>query len=304
MNLSTKVHTCMKWLPLAAMAIGMTGCVAQRYVDKLETLHRQSLEKNIDLHAELDEKNTEIDVLRSTLKSHDPELLAKLQKALSSHDQLTRALDDAENRLRTIGSGPLLEPEIDTALVQLAQSSDLITYESDRGMVKFQSDLTFALGSADVNPKATDSLKKLAGILNSPSGKKYTARVVGHTDNVPIGKPATRAKHPTNEHLAVHRAIAVKNELKQAGVDPSRVGVAGYGDYRPIAPNGSKGNEANRRVEVFLIRPQEAAVAEPTAIVKPTAAAKAPTKPAAVPENIELPPAQQKPIDQPTGAFK
>lgn len=297
MNLRTKVHTGMKWLPLAVAAIGMTGCVSQRYVDDLETLYRRCQEQIIDLRAELDEKDTEIDVLRSTLKSHDPELLAKLQKALSSHDQLTRALDDAENRLRSIGSGPLLEPEIDTALIELAESSNLITYESDRGMVKFQSDLTFALGSADVNPKATDSLKKLANILNSPTGKKYTARVVGHTDNVPIGKPATRAKHPTNEHLAVHRAIAVKNELKQAGVTPSRVGIAGYGEYRPIASNGPKGNEANRRVEVFLIRPSTTA-AEP-------AAANSPAKPTAIPESIETPKTPKKQqASQPAGAFK
>jgi len=296
MNLSTKVHTCMKWLPLAVAAIGMTGCVSQRYVDDMETLYRRSQEQILDLRAELDEKNTEIDVLRSTLKSHDPELLAKLQKALSSHDQLTRALDNAENRLRTIGSGPLLEPEIDTALIALAQSSDLITYESDRGMVKFQSDLTFALGSADVNPKATGSLKKLAGILSSPTGKKYRVRVVGHTDNVPIGKPATRAKHPTNEHLAVHRAIAVKDKLKQAGVEPSRIGIAGHGEYRPIAPNGPKGNEVNRRVEIFLIRPQDT-VAQP-------AAAKAPPNPAAVPENIEIPATPKKQTSQPAGAFK
>lgn len=296
MNRSTKVHASMKWLPLAAAAIGITGCVAQRYADDMETLYRNSQEQVLDLRAELDEKDTEIDVLRSTLKSHDPELLAKLQKALSSHDQLTRALDEAESRLRAIGSGPLLEPEIDTALIELAGSSDLITYEPDRGMVKFQSDLTFALGSADVNPEAASSLKKLARILNSPAGKKYTARVVGHTDNVPIGKPATRAKHPTNEHLAVHRAIAVKNVLKQAGVDPARVGVAGYGPYRPIVPNGPKGNQANRRVEIFLIRPQ-AVVAEP-------ATATAQTKPAAAQETIEAPKTPRKRADPTNGAFK
>ena len=292
MNLSTKVHTCMKWIPVTIAAIGMMGCVSQRRVDDMETLYRRSQEQLLDLRAELDEKETEIDVLRSTLKSHDPELLTKLQKALSNHDQLTQALDAAENRLRTIGSGPILEPEIDTALIELAQSTDLITYEPDRGMVKFQSDLTFALGSADVNAQATGSLKKMARILNSSTGKKYMVRVVGHTDNVPIGKPATRAKHPTNEHLAVHRAIAVKNELKRAGIEPLRIGVAGHGEFRPIAPNGPKGNEANRRVEIFLIRPQAVAT-EPTT---------------AMPINIEeAPPVlknAEKPTDQPAGMFK
>ena len=92
--------------------------------------------------------------------------------------------------------------------------------------------------------------------MNSSAGSGYIARIVGHTDNVPIGRPETKAKHPTNWHLSVHRAIAVKDLLTRTGVDPSRMSVAGYGEHRPIAPNSAKGNDLNRRVEIYLVRPQ------------------------------------------------
>ena len=29
--------------------------------------------------------------------------------------------------------------------------------------------------------------------------------------------------------------------------------VAGYGEFRPVEPNGPRGSEANRRVEIFLV---------------------------------------------------
>ena len=47
--------------------------------------------------------------------------------------------------------------------------------------------------------------------------------------------------------------------LGQNGVTSSRLGVMGYGEYRPRVPNpASGGSEANRRVEIFLVSSNEA----------------------------------------------
>jgi chemotaxis protein MotB len=141
-----------------------------------------------------------------------------------------------------------------------------MTYESQQGMVKFRSDLTFDLGSAEVKDEARASLKKLAGIIDSPMAGEYTACIVGHTDNVPISKPSTKAQHPTNWHLSVHRAIAVMEELQKAGVPSARMGVAGYGEYRPVAGNQARsGNAANRRVEIYIVKGSDPAAAAQTA---------------------------------------
>ena len=51
---------------------------------------------------------------------------------------------------------------------------------------------------------------------------------------------------------AVHRAIAVCNELVMSGVNNDRIQVAGWGEYRPLIPNETGGTAVNRRVEIYL----------------------------------------------------
>jgi chemotaxis protein MotB len=235
----------------------LSGCItSQEYVDKLEILYRNSQEQIAELNAQLKERESDIAVLKSTIDSQDPEVIEKLKRALASHDKLTEALAKAEDNLRQASttSGITLDPELDAALIRLAQSTRLISYEPQKGMLKFHSDLTFPPGSAQVGSEAANELSKLASILNARVGSQYTVRIVGHTDNVPIGRPETRAKHPTNWHLSVHRAIAVKDTLVKASVEQTRMGVSGYGEHRPISPNGPKGNPLNRRVEIYLLR--------------------------------------------------
>jgi chemotaxis protein MotB len=225
------------------------GCVAQREADDLKTLYRNSQSQVLDLQEQLAEANARIAALQGAAGSESD----ALAKALSEADRLKKALAEAEERLRN-ASFVALPPELDDALSRLAAANpQLMTYDAARGMVKLRSDLTFALGSADVNAGAVSSLNSLAGIFNSPSASGYEVRVVGHTDNVPIKNVGTRAKHPTNWHLSVHRAISVMDVLAKAGVPSTRMSVAGYGEFHPIVPNTATGAEANRRVELYLV---------------------------------------------------
>ena len=57
-----------------------------------------------------------------------------------------------------------------------------------------------------------------------------------------------------------------------AGVDPTRILVAGYGEFHPIVPNPAKGGAAeNRRVELILVPmvPDPALAAEPEQLALP-----------------------------------
>ena len=156
----------------------------------------------------------------------------------------------------------------------------MLSYDERTGMLRFSSDLTFDLGSASLSSAANQTLGQLAAILNSKDALGFEIRIVSHTDNVPIKRPATRAKHPTNTHLSVHRSIAVRDALVRDGIAPNRTQVAGYGQYRPIAPNGSRGAAANRRVEVYLFPMSESNMAADNADPAPTATATAPDTPA------------------------
>jgi chemotaxis protein MotB len=79
---------------------------------------------------------------------------------------------------------------------------------------------------------------------------------------------------------------------EKAGVDPRRVGAAGYGEYRPIADNATpEGRARNRRIAITIL-PDELAGADTapaarpnaTPAVKPDATADSQPKPAAAPE--------------------
>ncbi len=237
-----------------AMALGTVGCVAQGERDNLQRLYRQAQEQIIDLQSQIEEKNAQIDALRN--QGPDQATLARLRALEAERNALQQALADAEAQLREAGTASVALPQdLDTALRDLAQQyPDLMEYDAQRGMVKFRSDLTFALGSADVNPGAQATLQRLAGILQQPVAQGYEVRIVGHTDAAPIQRPDTRQRHPNNWYLSAHRAISVRDVMERAGLQPSRLGVGGYGQYRPIAPNDARGqSEANRRVEIFIV---------------------------------------------------
>jgi chemotaxis protein MotB len=121
--------------------------------------------------------------------------------------------------------------------------------------VKFKSDLLFEKGSAIVASEATTAVKSLCSIMNSVQGLQFDIIVAGHTDDMPIRRAETKAKHPDNWHLSAHRAISVLNIMTANNVDPKRVSVRGFGQYRPIEDNApdNKGNPQNRRVEIYIV---------------------------------------------------
>jgi chemotaxis protein MotB len=130
-----------------------------------------------------------------------------------------------------------------------------VEYDSARGIVKLKSDLLFEIGSDTVKADAKQALASLSGILNTERGKEFDVIVAGHTDDIRIGKPETRAKHPTNWHLSAHRAISVLTLMSQSNIAPTRLSARGFGEYRPVVPNrpGKKGHPQNRRVEIYIV---------------------------------------------------
>lgn len=233
------------------------GCISQGQYDALAIKERRAQEQIIDLKEQIASKQSEIDALRSAGPVTDPALQARLSRLQADYNALEQALAAARAGLtdaaNTPLAGPFLPAPLDQALMNLAaQNPELMEYDSRRGMVKLRSDLTFALGSTEINANGQSALTKLAGIINSDIASRYGIRVVGHTDNVPVTNATNVRRFGDNWGLSAFRAIAVKDVLTKARVSPSRVEIAGRGEFQPIAANGPKGAEANRRVEIFL----------------------------------------------------
>ena len=237
---------------MLVVALMLAGC-ASGELERLRTEWRTSQEQIAQLKRQLVEKDEQISAIQAE-QAGKPDLTGKLSELIAERDRMKNALAEAEKRIREAGDvGPSILPEkLDKALMALAEANpELMSYDPQRGMVKFRSDFTFSLGSTAVKAAAADSLNKLAKIISTPVAGRYEVVIVGHTDNVPIKR--VKSLHPTNWHLSVHRAISVKDVLSKSGVSAERLAVKGYGEYRPVVANGAKGSAANRRVEIFLV---------------------------------------------------
>ena len=251
---------CLVWTLACAMILLTVGCECSQQYDDLKAQNRIQQQRIEDIEGQLGLCNADLQQKMQELHGVSGQTGANLDAknamiaALESDIEKKKALI-AKMQAQLMQAGAPLPPEMNLLLQDFAKSSDMIDFDASTGMLKFKNDLLFTSGSDQVTGKATDALKSLGNIMNSAEGKQFDIVIVGHTDDVPIKRPATLQKHPTNWHLSVHRAIGVMKALSSGGITPERMAVKGYGEYRPVAPNKPKkgGNEANRRVEIFII---------------------------------------------------
>jgi len=270
-----------KLAPLLTIVFAaLTGCVKQQEYDDLYSTNRTLEERNVALQQELDASSNTVDMLRARLNEADENLSALRNQNSDLRADVLRleaGYDELLNRLNTV-SLATLDPATDQALQELAaRNPDLIEYDASRGVLRFASDLTFASGSDQVSSPGADAIQRLGGVLEGVAAN-YDLRIVGHTDNVPISRPATRAEHKTNLHLSAHRAISVFQVLRNAGVPPTRMEIAGRGEHQPRVPNTTGGTAQNRRVEIFLIPSRDGAPAT-TAVPEEDDEAASPQRP-------------------------
>ena len=212
------------------------------------------------LDSEVQAAKLQIDQLKRQLKEYLDaggvenetlrEKIAALEKGIHEKQELI-----AKMQQQLLFGGMMLPVELSTLLEDFANSVEMVSYDSNRGVVKFQNDLLFETGSDTVASNAIAAVKSLSELLNSAQALQFDIIIAGHTDDERIGKPETRAKHPTNWHLSAHRAISVLNLMAQNKVASERLSVRGFGEFRPAAPNkpNMKGNPQNRRVEIFIV---------------------------------------------------
>ncbi len=244
-----------------ALAGALAGCADQRAEREFQ-LRKTEQERNT-LRDRLASEQAKTAALEKGNAALDQEVrlahaeASRLNDAVEKLDEFKRVTQEHLAQLKTselkrpeIPASPLPETA-DAALQALAAKyGDRVWYERGRGAVSFANDRLFDPGSDVARTDAQAALHELAGILAKAELSEFEVIVVGHTDAAPITKPETQAKHPTNWHLSVHRAIAVKDVLDKAGLPATRLGVMGYADQRPVGDDPAR----NRRVEVFVVR--------------------------------------------------
>lgn len=127
--------------------------------------------------------------------------------------------------------------------VAVSQTSD------NRLKLDIPSDISFAVGRADIQPNFRTILNTFATTLSTTPNSNVT--IIGHTDST--GSDAV------NNPLSLNRAASVRDYLANRGVTSSRVAIEGRGSREPIVANDTAANKAkNRRVEIFVAEPAPA----------------------------------------------
>ena len=115
--------------------------------------------------------------------------------------------------------------------------------------------ITFEPGSDTVDPTSLGTLDEISEVLGNCT--ELRMEIAGHTDS--------QGRETMNEALSKSRALAVLNALRDRRVATSSFTAEGYGETKPIASNDTEeGREANRRIEITLVRPEPIAETETT----------------------------------------
>jgi len=197
------------------------------------------------LNRQIEEMRAQIGQLAAALDASDKAAAAKdlqianlgsrLNAALASKvEELQRYRSDFFGRLREVLAG---RPGIQVV--------------GDRFV--FQSEVLFAVGSADLTPAGADQMRQLASTLKQietqiPAGLNWILRVDGHADRQPV-----RGSWPSNWELSAARAITVVKLLVAEGIPASHLAATGFGDHQPL--DGADSADAyarNRRIELRL----------------------------------------------------
>lgn len=191
---------------------------------------------------------------------------------------------------------------------ELAESSGTAKVDvDDHGVLTttFDSDMTFAKNSADLQPAVKDTIRTVATVL-----KKYpesTVRVFGHTDKTGSAE--------YNMSLSIKRAESVKQELIKHGFTGEII-IVGFGETKPLMKDKLS---LDRRVEIkindvvplaviqdiiaarqkqLINAENEKRLAKPKQIIKPQAQATKKTV-IEIPPPIKMPSVMRQPLEPP-----
>jgi flagellar motor protein MotB len=104
----------------------------------------------------------------------------------------------------------------------------------------------------ELKPEGQKLLREVAVALREVPGRDYL--VIGHTDST----PPPRGFH-SNWELSAGYATVVVQFLQASGLDPRRLGIAGYSEFDPLTEDRSPaGRVLNRRIEIVVLpKPEE-----------------------------------------------
>jgi outer membrane protein OmpA-like peptidoglycan-associated protein len=169
--------------------------------------------------------------------------IAKQKSLLTANNERAATLELERQRLQlTLREAKLLTLQEQNGLLG-EQLVNLVTTDTERGLVITIGDVLFDAGHADLKASANRTVLKLVQFLQLHPLR--VVRIEGYTDS--------SGDTQQNIELSQARAQTVADALIDLGIDSKRISVQGLGESFPVAENASaKGRAQNRRVEVVF----------------------------------------------------
>jgi outer membrane protein OmpA-like peptidoglycan-associated protein len=212
------------------------------YVAKQRIATAQEVAKSKAAEADIANASRERD--RVQLEARTAEADRAKRDAASAQAQAAAAQAQAQDaQAQAAAAQQQAAQQADRAARLEALLVELHAQKTERGMVVTIGDVLFATDRAELNANGMATVRKLAEIMMQNPDR--TVMVEGFTDST------GRASH--NKDLSERRAASVAQALVSLGVPRERIGMRGYGEAFPVAPNNTAANrQLNRRVEIVL----------------------------------------------------
>ncbi|MEO6709804.1 MAG: OmpA family protein [Planctomycetota bacterium] len=227
-----KLSNLIQVLGTLCLATLFSSCVAQEHYDDVKTSAKHYQKAFIEADKERGELALENARLKEQLRVGGSPIDANSN--LAAYDSRISELKAA---LSELGANP----------------GDVTKFAVDGGNVyRVKDAILFSLGSASISPEGLKALEGVAADIAKTAHGQVSVR--GHTDNMPVSRPETKAKYPLgNLQLSAERAVEAAVALQSLLGSTDDLVVMGFGDSVPVAANDSESNrQKNRRVEIFV----------------------------------------------------
>ena len=161
----------------------------------------------------------------------------------------TRAIEEALARVRELEAvaerRKALFDRITSSLRSMVSAGKLRVVRK-RGMliVQMAEAILFDTGKSVLKPEGVEAVVELTLILRAIPDRRF--QIAGHTDD--------RGSEDFNWKLSCDRALSVLRTMREAGMPPERISVAGFAWFVPDATNDTEAGRAqNRRIEFILV---------------------------------------------------
>jgi len=219
---------------------------------ELQTRLEFEQEKRRQLQQQIDQVSNDVGEKENALTDAEQavkQLDSQLAQTRGEQDQLKDRIDEI-NRQREKDSQHFAELEQRLKHELNESRFEILQLKNRMTVIKLTSEVLFNSGSAKIKPAGQEVLSLIAESLSSYPDRDIN--IEGHTDSVPIGK---NSRYISNWELSTARALAAVDYFQQnKQINPNRLKVVGYGEYHPVASNGTAaGRQLNRRIEIRLL---------------------------------------------------